>query len=135
MIRELINFIIQKKYFSDKINSCLENILNTPVSPELLPVDKNKNSSQHTEKIIGPYELNDFFIYYLIKHGCSRQKIIFMAQMAFNNYSGEQIKNYFDAFYKRFIKQQFKRSCCTDGPQIFSFGLSPRNSFLMPSDI
>ena len=71
----------------------------------------------------------------MLKHGFTRQKIIFMAERTFENYSREKIEFYFDEFYKRFIKQQFKRSCSNDSPQIFSFGLSPRNSFLMPSDI
>lgn len=135
LIRELINFIISENFFSHEINFCLKNILDTPVSPELLPTDKNKNIVQQTEKILGPYELIDFFIYYFIKYGFSSEKIIFLAQRAFKDYSCEQIKSYFDIFYQRFIKQQFKRSCSSDGPQIFSFGLSPRNSFLMPSDI
>lgn len=135
LIREIVNFIIEEKYFSDKTNACLKKILETPISPELLPNDQNKNISQQTEKIVGPYELIDFFIFYLLKHGFTRQKIIFMAERAFENYSREKIEFYFDEFYKRFIKQQFKRSCSNDSPQIFSFGLSPRNSFLMPSDI
>lgn len=135
LIRELVKFIIEEKYFSEEINTCLKKILATPVSPELLPNEQNKSISQQTEKILGPYELIDFFIFYLLKHGLARQKIIFMAERAFENYSHEQIEFYFDTFYKRFIKQQFKRSCSNDSPQIFSFGFSPRNSFLMPSDI
>ena len=135
LIRELVKFIIEEKYFSDKTNACLKKILETPISPELLPNEKNKSISQQTEKIVGPYELIDFFIFYLLKHGFKKQKIVFMAERAFENYSREKIEFYFDDFYRRFIKHQFKRSCSNDGPQIFSFGLSPRNSFLMPSDI
>lgn len=135
IICELLRFIANQKYFSNEINLCLKNILQTPISPELLPIDKNGETSQHTENIVGPYELIDFFIYYLLKYGFTKQKIIFMAQKTFENYSLVQIEKYFDEFYRRFIKQQFKRSCATDSPQIFSFGFSPRNSFLMPSDI
>ena len=135
IICELLRFIANQKYFSNEINLCLKNILQTPISPELLPIDKNGETSQHTENIVGPYELIDFFIYYLLKYGFAKQKIIFMAQKTFENYSSTQIEKYFDEFYRRFIKQQFKRSCATDSPQIFSFGFSPRNSFLMPSDI
>jgi NAD+ synthetase len=135
IVRELINFVADKNYFPDEINSCLKNILETPISPELLPVNENREIIQHTENIVGPYELNDFFVYYVLKYGYPKQKIIYMAQKTFEKYSHEQIENYFDGFYKRFIRQQFKRSCATDGPQIFSFGFSPRNSFLMPSDV
>lgn len=135
IVRELINFIAEKKYFTDKINSCLKNILNTPASPELLPTDENGNTPQYTENIVGPYEVNDFFLYYILKYGYTKQKIVFMAQKTFEKYTDEEIEKYFDGFYQRFIKQQFKRSCASDGPQVFSFGFSPRNSFLMPSDI
>jgi len=134
-IRELINFIIIKQYFSQEINSCLRNILAGPVSPELLPKDNSGESSQKTEEIIGPAELNDFFVYYLLKYGYSREKIIFMAQRAFDKYTQEEIIKCFNLFHERFIAQQFKRSCANDGPQIFSFGFSPRGSFFMPSDI
>lgn len=135
VLKELIRFIAQKNYFPQKINSCLKSILDTPISPELLPANKNGQAVQHTENIVGPYELNDFFLYYLLKYGYSKSKIIFLAENAFTNYSHAQIEKYFDGFYRRFIKQQFKRSCANDSPQIFSFGFSPRNSFLMPSDV
>ncbi len=135
ILKELIRFIAQKNYFPQKINSCLKSILDTPISPELLPADKNGQAVQHTENIVGPYELNDFFLFYILKYGYSKQKIIFLAENTFTNYSHSQIEKYFDGFYKRFIKQQFKRSCANDSPQIFSFGFSPRNSFLMPSDV
>jgi NAD+ synthase (glutamine-hydrolysing) len=135
IIRKLISYIIKEKYFSEEINSCLNNILSTPVSPELLPPDENGKSSQKTENIMGSCELNDFFIYYVLKYGYSKEKIIFMAGKTFEEYSQEQIKDQFELFYNRFLSQQFKRSCASDGPQIFSFGFSPRGSFMMPSDI
>jgi NAD+ synthase (glutamine-hydrolysing) len=135
IIRKLISYIITKKYFSREINICLNNILSTPISPELLPTNTNGTMSQRTENIMGPCELNDFFIYYILKFGYTKDKIVFMASNTFSEYSIERIKKQFDLFYRRLLTQQFKRSCANDGPQIFSIGFSPRGSFMMPSDI
>lgn len=128
VVHALIEFICAEGYFTEDINFCLKRILNTPISPEL------SSPNQISEDIVGPYELNDFFMYHMLKNKYSRKKIIFIAKLAFDN-KYDKLDEHFDKFYRRFITQQFKRSVATDGPQVFSFGLSPRGSFIMPSDI
>lgn len=109
-------------------------ILDTPVSPELLPPEDGE-ISQKTEHIVGPYELHDFFLYYLTRWGASPAKILFLAERAFGDaYDRQEILRWMNVFYRRFFAQQFKRSCLPDGPKVGSVTLSPRSDWRMPSD-
>lgn len=113
----------------------LQDVLNTPVSPELLPADENGDIAQKTEDIVGPYELHDFFLYYFVRFGFSPAKILFLAKNAFaDTYSDEVIEKWLKTFLRRFFTQQFKRSCMPDGPKVGSINLSPRGDWRMPSD-
>ena len=119
---------------NEGIAKSLRDILDTPVSPELLPA-KDGEISQKTEDLVGPYELHDFFLYYMIRFGFSPSKIIFMAQHAFKDvYSDDVIKHWLKTFIRRFFAQQFKRSCVPDGVKVGSVTLSPRGDWKMPSD-
>ncbi|MBW7573101.1 NAD(+) synthase [Caproiciproducens faecalis] len=112
----------------------LEDVLDTPVSPELLPPE-NGVIAQKTENIVGPYELHDFFLYYMLRFGFTPSKIFHMAQSAFAGiYDDATIKKWLTTFYKRFFMHQFKRSCLPDGPKVGSVTLSPRGDWRMPSD-
>ncbi len=116
-------------------NKVLKDILNTPVSPELLPPDKNGDISQITENVIGPYELHDMFLYYFVQCGFTPEKIFYVALKTFEDeYDRYTIKKYLHKFFQRFFTQQFKRSCMPDGPKVSSVSLSPRDGFKMPSD-
>lgn len=111
-------------------------ILDTPISPELLPPDSNGNILQETESSIGPYVLHDFFLYHFLRYGASPKKIYFLAKKTFqNNFSNEEIKEWLTLFFKRFFTQQFKRNCLPDGIKVGTISLSPRGDFRMPSDI
>lgn len=117
------------------LRQTLEDILNTPVSPELLPPDEHGDILQKTEDLVGPYELHDFYLYYMIRFGFSPDKILRMAIIAFEGiYDKNTILKWEKIFYKRFFSQQFKRSCLPDGPKVGSVTLSPRSDFRMPSD-
>jgi len=117
---------------SEKI---LNDILETPVSPELLPANDKGEIDQKTEEIVGPYELHDFFLYYFVRFGFSPKKIAFLAQAAFQDkYPEDEIKKWLKVFIRRFFSQQFKRSCIPDGPKVGSINLSPRGDWRMPSD-
>jgi NAD+ synthase (glutamine-hydrolysing) len=110
-------------------------ILETPITPELLPLDDNGQQNQETEEIIGPYELHDFFLYHMIRFGCGPAKIIFLAERAFEGlYAKEVLLEWLEVFVRRFFSQQFKRSSMPDGPKIGSVALSPRGDWRMPSD-
>ncbi len=113
----------------------LHDVLETPVSPELLPADQNGDIAQKTEDIVGPYELHDFFLYYMVRFGFSPTKILFLAKSAFSGlYEDEVIEKWLKTFLRRFFAQQFKRSCIPDGPKVGSINLSPRGDWRMPSD-
>ncbi len=113
----------------------LQDVLNTPVSPELLPADAEGNNAQKTEDIVGPYELHDFFLYYFVRYGFSPSKILFLAKNAFAvAYTDKVIEKWLKIFIQRFFAQQFKRSCMPDGPKVGSINLSPRGDWRMPSD-
>ncbi|MFA5044656.1 MAG: NAD(+) synthase [Paludibacter sp.] len=113
----------------------LQDVLDTPVSPELLPADHNGDIAQKTEEIVGPYELHDFFLYYFVRFGFSPDKILFLAKNAFADlYSDEILQKWLKVFLRRFFSQQFKRSCMPDGPKVGSINLSPRGEWRMPSD-
>jgi len=134
LVRYLVQYVANQE--SDKnTEEILTDILNTPVSPELLPKDKEGNISQKTEDIIGPYELHDFFLFYFVRHGATPEKILFLAKIAFKNeYTKEFIEKYFNFFIRRFFTQQFKRSAIPDGPKVGSISLSPRGDWRMPTD-
>ncbi len=113
----------------------LYDILNTPVSPELLPADTDGNIAQKTEDLVGPYELHDFYLYQLLHNGFTPDKMFRLAKQAFaGTYDEETLKKWLNIFLRRFFNQQFKRSCLPDGPKVGSVGLSPRGDWVMPSD-
>lgn len=113
----------------------LQDIADTPISPELLPADDEGNIAQKTEDLVGPYELHDFFLYYFLRFGFSSKKILYLAKIAFKEVYDEQtITKWLKVFVKRFFQQQFKRSCLPDGPKVGSCSLSPRGDWRMPSD-
>lgn len=117
-----------------ELGEALRDILDTPVSPELLPPE-NGEISQKTEQIVGPYELHDFFLYYLLRFGTSPAKILRLADVAFaGRFTREEIRKWLKVFIKRFFSQQYKRSCLPDGPRVGSVALSPRGDWRMPSD-
>ncbi|MFG6381754.1 MAG: NAD(+) synthase [Muribaculum sp.] len=121
--------------FSDKEKSTLEDIIDTPISPELIPADSDGNIKQKTEDLVGPYELHDFFLYYILRYGFSPKRIFFMARHAFSGiYDDDVIRHWLKTFIRRFFNQQFKRSCLPDGPKVGSVCLSPRGDWRMPSD-
>ena len=121
---------------SDTLRDVLYDILDTPVSPELLPTDESGTEmTQKTEDLVGPYELHDFFLYYGIRWGFEPSKVKRLAKYAFEgDYSDEVIDKWLKTFYRRFFSQQFKRSCLPDGAKIGSVTLSPRGDWRMPSD-
>jgi len=132
LVRLLVSYEAHKA--SEKLASVLYDILDTPVSPELLPPSDGK-ISQKTEDLVGPYELHDFFLYYIVRYGFKPKKVYRLAKYAFNGkYTDEVIKKWLRNFYYRFFAQQFKRSCLPDGPKVGSVSLSPRGDFRMPSD-
>ncbi|MBU3190687.1 NAD(+) synthase [Clostridium bowmanii] len=134
LVRYLVKYVADKEA-SVEVTDILLDILDTPVSPELLPKDKNGKIAQKTEDIVGPYELHDFFLYYFMKQGASPSKILFLAKEAFKtDYSQEEIVKWLDKFIKRFFTQQFKRSALPDGPKVGTISVSPRGDLRMPSD-
>jgi NAD+ synthase (glutamine-hydrolysing) len=113
----------------------LRDILDTPVSPELLPADKNGNIAQKTEDLVGPYEIHDFYIFYMLRYGFAPDKLYRMAKVAFDGkYDDETLMKWLKNLIRRFFAQQFKRSCLPDGPKIGTVGVSPRGDLCMPSD-
>ncbi len=134
LVRYLVKWVAETQV-GEKPAKVLFDIVDTPVSPELLPTDSSGNIAQKTEDIVGPYELHDFFLYYTIRFGFSPRKIFFMAQSAFKNlYTDEIMLKWMSVFFRRFFSQQFKRSCMPDGPKVGSINLSPRGDWRMPSD-
>jgi NAD+ synthase (glutamine-hydrolysing) len=134
LIRVLISHIANN--ITPEVREVLRDICDTPVSPELLPANKDGEIEQKTEDIFGPYELHDFFLYYMIRFGFTPKKILYLAEHAFENkYNKDEIKKWLKVFYKRFFANQFKRSCMPDGPKVFEVGLSPRGDLKMPSDL
>ncbi len=119
----------------EEIKFLLQDIVDTPVSPELLPTDEEGNITQRTEDKIGPYELNDFFLYHFLQHGFSEEKIAYLASIAFEDvYTEDTITHWLNIFMHRFFTQQYKRSAMPDGPKVVSVTLSPRADWRMPSD-
>ena len=136
--KTLIRYLI--RHFADsaqntELKEVLYDILDTPVSPELLPPDENGKIAQITEDVVGPYELHDFFLYNFMRLSYEPKKILLLANIAFKDkYDGETIKKWLTTFLRRFFSQQFKRSCIPDGPKVGSVSLSPRGDWRMPSD-
>ncbi|MCR5577950.1 MAG: NAD(+) synthase [Prevotella sp.] len=130
LIRYLVSYVA-----GEMATDTLLDIIDTPISPELIPADEQGRIKQKTEDLVGPYELHDFFIYYFLRYGFSPSKIFVMAKKAFaNDYDDETIKKWLKTFCRRFFTQQFKRSCLPDGPKVGSVSLSPRGDWRMPSD-
>lgn len=116
-------------------SATLHDVVDTPISPELVPANEDGNIQQKTEDLVGPYELHDFFLYYFMRHGFRPMKIFLLAQKAFEGqYDDDVIKHWLKTFFRRFFSQQFKRSCLPDGPKVGSISLSPRGDWRMPSD-
>ena len=135
--KTLVQCLVQHEalHSSQELSLVLKDILNTPISPELTPADNAGRISQRTEELIGPYELHDFYLYYVMRFGFTPAKIFLLAQKAFNNrYTDEVLKHWLCSFYRRFFAQQFKRSCMPDGPKVGGISLSPRGDWRMPSD-
>ena len=135
LVKYLIEwYAIESSKENPKLTETLLDIINTPISPELLPTDGN-HIVQETENTVGPYEVIDFFIYNLLRKRFSRNKILYLAKIAFNGtYTEEQLSNYYDVFIKRFFQNQFKRNCIPDGPKVGTVSISPRGDLRMPSD-
>ena len=132
LVRYLVRY--EAEHSGERLAQALFDVLDTPVSPELLP-PKDGEISQKTEELVGPYELHDFFLYYMLRFGFAPGKIYRMACRAFEGaYAPETIKRWLATFYRRFFSQQFKRSCLPDGPKVGSVTLSPRGDLRMPSD-
>ena len=130
LIRYLVTYVS-----GEMATETLLDIVDTPISPELIPADEQGNIKQKTEDLVGPYELHDFFIYYFLRYGFRPKKIFLMAQKAFaDTYDDATIKKWLTTFCRRFFNQQFKRSCLPDGPKVGSVSLSPRGDWRMPSD-
>lgn len=153
LMRYLVSYYAN--HFADNSTICkiLQDVVDTPISPELTPADENGNIKQKTENLVGPYELHDFFLYYVLRFGFRPRKIFMLAKKAFtkpalqrdiNNKNNAQataeyydeatIKKWLTTFFKRFFTQQFKRSCLPDGPKVCSVSLSPRGDWRMPTD-
>ncbi len=148
LIRYLVSYVSQYEV-DDESMATLKDIIDTPISPELIPADEHGNIKQKTEDLVGPYELHDFFLYYFLRFGFCPQKIYLLAKKAFienpfgrvkigpndpDIYDEETIKKWLRVFVRRFFNQQFKRSCLPDGPKVGSVSLSPRGDWRMPSD-
>ncbi len=130
LVRYLVSYIA-----GEMATNILMDIVDTPISPELLPADTQGNIRQKTEDLVGPYELHDFFLYYTLRYGFRPAKILMLAEKAFGStYDTVVIKKWLTTFCRRFFNQQFKRSCMPDGPKIGSVSLSPRGDWRMPSD-
>lgn len=134
LVRYLVNWVALTGVDADSKATLLD-IIDTPISPELIPADEQGNIKQKTEDLVGPYELHDFFLYHFLRFGSRPAKIFFLAQKAFDGvYDDETIKKWLKNFCRRFFMQQFKRSCLPDGPKVGSVSLSPRGDWRMPSD-
>lgn len=136
--KTLVRYLV--KWFAENAaapgeRATLLDIIDTPISPELIPADSKGNITQKTEDLVGPYELHDFFLYNVLRYGFPPKRIYFLARIAFRGkYDDATIKKWLRTFFRRFFTQQFKRSCLPDGPKVGSVCLSPRGDWRMPSD-
>ena len=134
LVRHLVGYYAEIEE-NEECKKTILDILDTPISPELLPPDKKGNIEQQTESLVGPYVLHDFFLYHFLRYGASVDKVKYVALQAFDGmYTEEDINKWLTMFVKRFFSQQFKRSCLPDGPKIGTVGVSPRGDLVMPSD-
>ena len=140
LIRHLVRYVADNDVDAQSRLTLLD-IIDTPISPELIPADENGNISQKTEDLVGPYELHDFFLYHYLRFGYRPAKLFLMATVAFDGhdpsvsaYDHDTIKHWLKTFFRRFFAQQFKRSCLPHGPKVGSVSLSPRGDWRMPSD-
>ncbi len=137
LIRHMVAHVAdtEREAGNGKLANALCDILGTPVSPELLPADEAGNIAQKTEDLVGPYELHDFYLYYLLRYGFTPEKLFRMARQALgDSYDNATLLRWLETFVRRFFAQQFKRSCLPDGPAVGSVGVSPRGGLMMPSD-
>ena len=135
LVRTLVDWVARSGQLGKAAADLLLDILDTPVSPELLPPQADDGIRQRTEDLIGPYELHDFFLYHMVRSCFAPDKILFLAEYAFyGRYSPKEIVKWMRLFYRRFFSQQFKRSCVPDGPKVGTVALSPRGDWRMPSD-
>lgn len=134
LVKYLVEWVANHKV-DEASRLTLLDIVDTPISPELIPADENGNIKQKTEDLVGPYELHDFFLYHFLRFGSHPSKIYYLAQKAFQGtYDNATLKKWLYTFFRRFFQQQFKRSCLPDGPKVGSVSLSPRGDWRMPSD-
>ena len=134
LMRWMIDAISETESFAAS-RAVLQDVLDTPISPELLPPDAEGKISQQTEDLVGPYALHDFFIYNILRYGFTPEKVYAMACRAFeHDFDKATLKKWLVSFYRRFFTQQFKRSCMPDGPKVTPVGLGPRGDWMMPSD-
>ena len=141
LVRHLVRYYATLPTTDKEVGDTLLDIVDTPISPELIPADEDGNITQKTEDLVGPYELHDFFLYHFLRHGRSPEKIFQLARIAFRKptelttaHSDDEIRHWLKTFLRRFFAQQFKRSCLPDGPKVGSVSLSPRGDWRMPSD-
>ena len=134
LVKYLVKWVAEND-IDEESRITLLDIVETPISPELIPADENGDIKQKTEDLVGPYELHDFFLYYFMRFGFRPSKIYYLANIAFKDiYDEETIKKWLSTFFRRFFNQQFKRSCLPDGPKVGSISISPRGDWRMPSD-
>lgn len=136
LVKYLVGYFADEADTDSTVRRCLLDIIDTPISPELIPADSQGNIKQKTEDLVGPYELHDFFLYYTLRFGFTPDRIYLLARHAFTSaqYPDEVIRHWLTTFFRRFFNQQFKRSCLPDGPKVGSVCLSPRGDWRMPSD-
>ena len=141
LVRHLVRYFATLPTTDKDVSATLLDIVDTPISPELIPADEAGNITQKTEDLVGPYELHDFFLYHFLRHGRRPEKIFQLARVAFRKpteltaaHTDEEIRHWLSTFLRRFFAQQFKRSCLPDGPKVGSVSLSPRGDWRMPSD-
>ena len=137
LVRTLVRWAADNKFdAAGDIHKTLLDIVDTPISPELLPADKDGKIAQKTEDTVGPYELHDFFLYHFFRSGADPDKLLFLSRKAFAGvYDDATLRKWLETFLKRFFQQQFKRSCLPDGPKVGSVSLSPRGDWRAPSDL
>ena len=139
LVKHLVKWVAEN-LADEASRETLLDIVDTPISPELIPADENGNIKQVTEDLVGPYELHDFFLYNTLRFGFRPKKVLALALRAFDGtgngsrFDEEVIRHWLTVFYRRFFSQQFKRSCLPDGPKVGTCSLSPRGDWRMPSD-
>ena len=134
LVRHIVQYVADT-CGNDTLRDVLVDILDTPVSPELLPPTRNGEIAQKSEDSVGPYNLQDFFLYYLVDHGFAPEKVLRLADIAYGDeFDHATLKKWLRSYCRRLFSQQFKRSCLQDGPTLNGFSFSPRTGFSMPSD-